>query len=240
MDVVIRKNHIYRTEGGIWLDWMTQGTRITGNVLHDNKVQDFSLEVNHGPILVDNNLFLSKELGQVKLSQGIAFVNNIIAWKIWETPLVDKRETPYLSLHGTSIAGFHDCPCGDVTYYNNIFTRADLTPYDACKLPVRMDVNIFLSVAKPSVKEINPYVNDPFDPDVRIIEQSDGWYLQMNVLKEWLDKIKSKKYTSGDLEQTVISGQTFDRESGDVIPLYLGVIDQLQEGVVSIKVFAND
>ena len=240
VDVVIRKNHIYRTEGGIWLDWMTQGTRITGNVLHDNKVQDFSLEVNHGPILVDNNLFLSKELGQVKLSQGIAFVNNIIAWKIWETPLVDKRETPYLSLHGTSIAGFHDCPCGDVTYYNNIFTRADLTSYDACKLPVRMDGNIFLSGAKPSVKERNPYVNDPFDPDVRIIEQSDGWYLQMNVLKEWLDKIKSKKYTSGDLEQTVISGQTFDRESGDVIPLYPGVIDQLQEGVVSIKVFAND
>lgn len=77
VDVTISHNHIYRTEGGIWLDWMAQGTRITGNLLHDNKVQDFSLEVNHGPILVDNNLFLSEELAQVKLSQGVAFVNNV-------------------------------------------------------------------------------------------------------------------------------------------------------------------
>ncbi len=57
IDAVIEHNHIYRTEGGIWLDWMTQGTRVTRNLLHDNRVQDFSLEVNHGPIIVDNNLF---------------------------------------------------------------------------------------------------------------------------------------------------------------------------------------
>ena len=80
IDAVIEHNHIYRTEGGIWLDWMTQGTRVTRNLLHDNRVQDFSLEVNHGPIIVDNNLFLSPELAQVKLSQGFAFVHNTISW----------------------------------------------------------------------------------------------------------------------------------------------------------------
>lgn len=160
IDVVIRHNHIYRTEGGIWLDWMAQGTRVTGNLLHDNRVQDFSLEVNHGPILVDNNLFLSPELAQVKLSQGVAFVHNTIVWKTWPTGKVDNRRTPYLVPHGTQIAGLHDCPCGDVTYLNNLFTREDLAAYKDASLPVRLEDNRMDSLTR-----------------YRVTEESDGWYL---------------------------------------------------------------
>lgn len=249
VDVVICNNHIYRTEGGIWLDWMTQGTRITRNLLHDNKVQDFSLEVNHGPVLVDNNLFLSEELAQVKLSQGVAFINNLIAWKIWETPLVDERETPYLTPHGTSIAGLHNCPCGDVTYYNNIFTRIDLTPYDQCTLPIRMDGNIFLSGSIPSEKEKNPFVNADFDPDIHVIERPDGWYLQMNVSKEWLAKSR-KTVSSNDLEDALIPGQSFDMQDSAPVsfdsdylgnkkqnPLYPGPINFSKEGQCVVKVY---
>lgn len=59
-DCLIRNNHIHHCKafGGIWLDWMAQGARVTGNLLHDN-TQDFYTEVNHGPLLVDNNFFLS-------------------------------------------------------------------------------------------------------------------------------------------------------------------------------------
>ena len=61
IDSIISKNHIYRSGNfGIWLDWMTQGTRVTGNLLHDNRNKDLFLEVNHGPFLVDHNLFLSR------------------------------------------------------------------------------------------------------------------------------------------------------------------------------------
>ena len=253
VDAVISNNHIYRTEGGIWLDWMTQGTRITGNFLHDNKVQDFSLEVNHGPVLVDNNFFLSRELSQVKLSQGIAFVNNLIAWKIWETPLVDERETPYLAPHGTSIEGLHNCPCGDVTYYNNIFTRIDLTPYDACSLPVRMGGNIFLSEAIPSEKEEFPYMNSGFDPDIRVIEKTDGWYLQMKVLKEWRKELKKSVLSTKDIPTAVIPRQSFDREGGMPIVFdldylgnkrqeyaYPGPVDFTADGVCIIKIFPKE
>ncbi|NQT38864.1 MAG: right-handed parallel beta-helix repeat-containing protein, partial [Planctomycetes bacterium] len=61
IDTVISRNHIHHCGGlgGIWLDWMAQGTRVTGNLLHDNSPQDLFMEVNHGPFLVDNNLFLS-------------------------------------------------------------------------------------------------------------------------------------------------------------------------------------
>jgi alpha-N-arabinofuranosidase len=59
IDVTIGHNHIYRTCRGLWLDWMAQGTRVSGNLFHDNASEDLFVEVDHGPFLVDNNLFLS-------------------------------------------------------------------------------------------------------------------------------------------------------------------------------------
>ena len=38
---------------------MAQGTRVSGNLFHDNPSEDLFVEVDHGPFLVDNNLFLS-------------------------------------------------------------------------------------------------------------------------------------------------------------------------------------
>ena len=37
IDVEISRNHIYRTCRGLWLDWMAQGTRVSGNLFHDNR-----------------------------------------------------------------------------------------------------------------------------------------------------------------------------------------------------------
>ena len=62
-------NHIYRTCRGLWLDWMAQGTRVSSNLFHDNLDQDLFVEVDHGPFLVDNNVFLSPPAFLV-VSQG--------------------------------------------------------------------------------------------------------------------------------------------------------------------------
>ena len=58
IDVVIAGNHIYRCGdvGGIWLDWMAQGAQVKGNLLHDN-ARDIFCEMQHGPLLIANNLF---------------------------------------------------------------------------------------------------------------------------------------------------------------------------------------
>ena len=61
IDVEISRNHIYRTCRGLWLDWMAQGTRVSGNLFHDNQSEDLFVEVDHGPFLVDNNIFLSPD-----------------------------------------------------------------------------------------------------------------------------------------------------------------------------------
>lgn len=36
IDVIFRRNHIHNCTRGLWLDWQAQGTRVTGNLFHDN------------------------------------------------------------------------------------------------------------------------------------------------------------------------------------------------------------
>lgn len=210
VDVVISKNHIYDTEGGIWLDWMAQGTRITGNLLHDNRVQDLSLEVDHGPVLIDNNLFLSPELAQVRLSQGVAFVHNIIAWDLWPTDSVDKRKTPFLKPHSSEIAGFHNNPCGDTRFYNNVFTnQTNLSPYDQATLPVQMKGNVYLMKSRPSKYEQQPAVKPDYNPGIKIEEKQDGWYLSISLEKQWDAGKKHELITSSQLGKAIIPQQPF-------------------------------
>ena len=226
IDVEISHNHIYRTEGGIWLDWMAQGTRVTKNFLHDNRVQDFSLEVDHGPVLVDNNLFLSPQLAQVRLSQGVAFVHNLIAWKLWETNDVDPRQTPFLKPNSTTIAGFHNNPCGDTRFYNNVFLGStDLSPYNNATLPVQMEGNVYLMDAQPSKYEQQPVRKPDYNPAVEVVEKNGKWYLSINLEKSWSDKIRPKPVTGKLLGTAVIPEQSFEYINGNPVLLntdYLG------------------
>ena len=98
IDVTIRHNHFHHCVRGIWLDWQTQGTRVTGNLFHDNCMprdyllqrkntmglglgEDLFIEIAHGPCLVDNNILLSERA--IKLpTQGVAFVHNLIAGSV--------------------------------------------------------------------------------------------------------------------------------------------------------------
>lgn len=220
VDVVISNNHIYDTRGGIWLDWMAQGTRITSNFLHDNKVQDLSLEVDHGPVLIDNNLFLSPELAQVRLSQGVAFVHNMIAWALWPTDNVDNRKTPFLKPHSTEIAGLHNNPCGDTRFYNNIFiSNTDLRPYDQATLPVQMKGNLYLMKSKPAEFEQQPVVEPDYNPDVTIEDKPGGWYLSMNVSLGWVKEYKRKLISTDVLGKAVIPNQAFTNPDGSSLKI---------------------
>lgn len=184
VDTLISRNHIYRTSRGIWLDWMTQGTRVTRNLLHDNgPSEDLFVEVNHGPFLVDNNILLSGN-GILVNSQGGAYVHNLIAGRI-RVAVGERRLTPYLKAHSTEVAGLHGNASGDERYYNNIFVNGGLAPYDPTKLPVFMAGNVFLNGAKPSKRESNPLVLPNVNPGLKLIERTDGLYLEMTLDKAW-------------------------------------------------------
>lgn len=215
LDVEISKNHIYKTQGGIWLDWMAQGARISENLLHDNTIQDLSFEVNHGPIVIDNNLFLSPVLAQVKLSQALAFVHNLIAWNIYPVGLTDDRETPFLKSHSTEIAGYQNNPCSDTRFFNNILINtSDLSPYDGSKLDIRMNGNVFLMNAKPSIHEKKPLGQSGFNPEIKLTDEADGWYIEITEDKCWLKGEQLPIINSELLGAPIISLQKFEQPDG--------------------------
>ena len=131
IDTIIRRNHIHHCHRGIWLDWQTQGTRVSQNLFHDNHgeeetrtSEDLYIEVSHGPTLVDNNIFLSP-FALRERSQGLAYVHNIIAGPI-DIGSSAGRFTPYHFPHETDVMGFMTFNGGDDRFYNNIFIQPDL------------------------------------------------------------------------------------------------------------------
>jgi alpha-N-arabinofuranosidase len=215
IDVEISRNHIYRTCLGLWLDWMAQGTRVSRNLFHDNS-QDFFVEVDHGPFLMDNNLFLSP-LSQADLSQGGAYVHNLFAGAIKLLPY-DSRQTPFLKPHSTEVAGYHDNPNGDDRHGNNLFVeRADLSVYDKAPLPQWMNGNVFLKGAKPSKCEHDPLVKPDFDPAVRLIEEAGAFYLEISYDPAWNTERTRKLVTTELLGRAVIPNAPYEQRDGQPI-----------------------
>jgi len=215
IDVEVRGNHIYRSGSwGLWFDWMGQGTRISGNLLHDNVLEDLFVEVNHGPFLVDNNIFLSPRSLLDRTSQGGAYVHNLFAGTL-NIGGFDGRKTPFHKAHSTEIAGLHDNPAGDDRYYNNLFVeRGNLGQYDGARLPVWMDGNVFLKGAQPSKHEQAPLVQPAFDPGIRVVEQPDGVTLEIALDKAWAQQKKRPLVTTEMLGKAKIPDLSFEQPDG--------------------------
>lgn len=190
VDTLISNNHIYRTARGIWLDWMTQGTRVTGNLLHDNgPYEDIFVEVNHGPFVIDNNLMLSP-ISLLVDSQGCAYAHNLMTGRV-RVLTGEGRMTPYLEEHGTDIAGLANNPSGDERFYNNLIINKGLAEYDPVKLPMFMDGNVYLNGAKPSKHESDPLVLPDMDLGIKLVEKEDGFYLHLTRDKVWTKQERS-------------------------------------------------
>jgi len=219
IDVVIGHNHIFRTVRGLWLDWMAQGTRVTGNLFHDNLTEDLFVEVDHGPFLVDNNIFLSPR-SLLCVSQGGAYLHNLMAGEIRVNPY-DARQTPFHKAHSTEVAGMHDNPFGDDRYFNNVLIgRGDLGVYDAAPLPVRMEGNVFLKGAKPSRHEREPVVKADSDPALKLVEDPDGFYLQLVWDKALGDRAR-RQVTTEILGKAAIPDLPYEQADGS--PLRIDV-----------------
>lgn len=210
IDTLISNNRIYRSNRGIWLDWMTQGTRISRNLTYDIKEDDLFVEVSHGPFVADNNLFLSATADEVlrNMAQGGAYVHNLFIGTPGRLPQLD-RSTPYHHEHSTRVAGIRNIEGGDDRFYNNIFIarqdRTGLSKYDTSVFPVHMDGNVFLNGALPSVHEEAPLQADGFDPGIELIKEDGAVYLQFAYDPAWQSQRRRKLVTSELLGRTQVS-----------------------------------
>jgi alpha-N-arabinofuranosidase len=215
IDVEISRNHIYHTIRGLWLDWMAQGAHVSGNLFHDNG-EDVFVEVDHGPFLMDNNLFLSA-LSLRDNSQGGAYVHNLFTGTIYRHGL-DKRQTPFHKPHSTEVAGLHDNPIGDNRFINNLFVQgADLSVYDNAPLPVEMNGNLFLRGAKPSKYEKDPLLKLDSDPAIRLADEADGFYLEMKYEPAWSTERTRQLVTTIRLGRAIIPNLPYEQRDGKPI-----------------------
>lgn len=193
IDTVIGGNHIHRTCRGLWLDWMAQGTRVSGNLFHENASEDLFVEVDHGPFVVDNNLFLSAT-SLLDMSEGGAYAHNLFAGRIVSRP-EPNRATPFHPAHTTALAGLAKIKGGDDRFYNNLFVgpggdATNQTPraagfglwvYDERELPLQTGGNVYFRGARPYAKETNLVAQAAVDTRIELAQAGETVTLQLNL-----------------------------------------------------------
>jgi alpha-N-arabinofuranosidase len=238
VDVQIQNNHIYRTNMGVWLDWMAQGVQVKSNLMHDNSL-DIFLEVDHGPMLVSNNVLLSKT-SLLMNSSGAAFVHNIFGGKM-DVINYDARLTPYQKPHSTFVTALHDNPGGDIQFINNLFVNGgDASQYSKTLLPVVFDGNVYTKGsiratgiegqkkfgemnknAKEQMKnyseqiavERNAIIKDDFDASTNLVSQDKSMFLEIVFDKDWLSQ-KRKLITTETLTKAFVPDLPFENTDG--------------------------
>jgi hypothetical protein len=243
VDAVVRKNRINDCGRGMWFDWMTQGTRVSSNLLYNNDLEDLFFEVDHGPFTVDNNIMLSPTSLRI-MSEGGAYIHNLITGSLFMMP-EPNRFTPYFLAHSTDIAGLTTILGGDDRFYNNIFVgigfRTDSGSkskygteiYNNAKYPVWMRGNIYYWGARPFLKEKSFIDSSAFNPKVKVEEKEVGVYLNL-VLDQGYYNLKDELITSELLGKTRVTKTIFDNPDGTPLKIdkdYFGHLRSVENAV---------
>ncbi len=235
IDAVIRGNHIYRTCLGLWLDWMAQGTRVSRNLFHDNAGQDLFVEVDHGPFMVDNNLFLSP-VNLLDMSEGGAYAHNLFTGRIISRP-EPSRETPYHPAHSTTVAGLVNIKGGDNRFHNNLLVGKGETPevqgatkdpewrggyglwvYNFRELPIYTGGNVYFNGAQPYAQERNALRLGAHDPQVRFGAQAGVFELQLTSAPE-LNRADTTLVTTALLGTAKIPSLPYENADGSALAI---------------------
>lgn len=237
IDVIIRDNFIHDTERGIWLDWQAQGAQVSNNLITDSKAQDLFLEVNHGPTLVYNNVFLSKESFLIN-SQGVACFNNLFKGHV-KLRTSEIRYTPYHVAHSTKVRGFFSNNGGDLRFFNNIFLKNnsnekgmsiynEYPTYEESLGKKLKNTKEFLSYKFPVSISGNVYLNKgySFRAEKEAVEvDNENWQFEMipdggrvdfefKVNDDILRKVKTKAVSTSTLRQAMIPEVIYENPDG--------------------------
>ena len=204
IDVLIRNNMIHDTTFGLWLDWQAQGARVSRNLFFDNTEHDVFVEVCHGPLVIDNNLLLSR-CSIRNTSQGTAIVHNLVAGENRVARDLD-RFTMYHFPHDTAVRGSIVIYGGDDRVYNNIYVGAasgntvyndynhsdyipDTSQNDtpmgikSNTLGVAIRGNAYFGGAQPCLLEPEPAIIAA-DPICRVVSDEDGYWLEIDLRED--------------------------------------------------------
>jgi hypothetical protein len=230
IDMLIKNNRLANCGRGLWLDWMAQGTRVTGNLLYNNTTDDLFVEVNHGPFIIENNLFLS-ELSLRDWSEGGAYLHNLFAGNIEVRP--QSRLTPYHLPHSTELAGLKETRCGDNRFFNNIFVGgapevqgrfSGLNGYAKTELPVSANGNVYLNGAQPFPNEEN-FLELETNPKINLSDENGKVTFRFDFDKK-INTVKTRVVNTDLLGKAIVPNLSFENRDGTPLKIdydYLGI-----------------
>jgi hypothetical protein len=177
VDTVISGNLIrgvyHQVQGafGIWMDYANQGTRITRNVIYNTEAATVFLEMNHGPILVDNNILVGQSIRSN--SEATVFAHNLFVDCGYDYSPDTGRRSQYYTPHTTKGVGRKTGTAQDDKWFNNVFVRRGLDRVKTAS-GYASDHNVFLEGAKKSAFGDENSVVDPHVTEFTIKDQSRG------------------------------------------------------------------
>ncbi len=228
IDVIIRNNHIrgIRTKqggpGGIWLDWGSQNVQVTGNIIYDCDAHPLKLEVNHGPIIVDNNIFIGSAI--MCWGDGTIFIHNLFS-NTFVTYRKDDRKVPWYKTHSSVEAGRSRIHHRDDRWINNLFIGGGgLNTVPVERPGYVIDHNVYLEGAFRHMKQDTASMVQQAPSDIRLETEENGATLSFNLDKSIFDSTYPKITAEliGELPVTKMLIQTPAGEPLDITTDYFG------------------
>lgn len=255
IDTHIHHNRIHDCTLGLWLDWQTQGTRISKNLFYQNH-RDLFIEVSHGPYIVDHNILTAKHALE-NVAQGGAYINNLIGGRLVHRKVLN-RSTQYHLPHSTKIAGFSLIYGGDDRFYNNIIVgkdgwtgvgtshfnnyttslaeyienvhklHGDLEEFELVEQPMFINNNAYLNGAEPFERENVKLVEESFGPDFFIVDQGDEGFLSIDLPESFVNFL-GEVHSTETLPRVRIVDAEFENPDGSNIILDTDFLDKKKE-----------
>jgi hypothetical protein len=216
---------------------MAQGTRVSANLFHDNASEDLFVEVDHGPFVVDNNLFLSGT-SLLDMSEGGTYAHNLFTGKIVTRPELS-RSTPYHPAHSTIVAGLSDIQGGDDRFFNNIFVgngAPDTQPpadesretqwrsgfglwiYGHRRFPLQTGGNVFCNGAAPYAQETDCVTQTNATAKPKLIQEGHSFLLELGLGPE-LNRASTKLVNTALLGNARVPGLPYENPDGSPLKL---------------------
>ncbi len=221
VDVVISNNLIRRVYSlqdqaafGIWIDFGAQGMRITRNIIYDTETEAIFLEMNHGPILVDNNIIVGKR-GVSSNSESTIYAHNLFVDANFSNSTDTSRKSQYYTPHTTIELEKKSVVHQDEKWFNNMFITSGLNNISDAS-GFESDYNIFYKGAEKSTFGDKHSISDTFDPNFNIEDEPMGATITFSVNNVPF-KIKGKQ-VNGDLIGVFrTTGQSIEDRFGEPI-----------------------
>ena len=218
IDTRIAGNRIFRCNRGLWLDWMSQGTRVTCNLFFNNGPdEDIFTEVNHGPFVIDNNLLLSPR-SITSWSEGGAYVHNLILG-CFNARAEHGRITPYHPAHSTTVVDMTKIGLGDDKIINNILVDSKgLSDYDKADRPVMIEGNLYLGEARQSIHDRNPaHLPDIKSPPPLVVETAGQLNIESKAIQTLAQTFPTAVVTAARLGRAQVPDLPYEEADGQPV-----------------------